>query len=292
VIPAFDAAPHLAATLASVRAQTAGDLEVIVVDDGSTDATAEVAGSFAEVRLLRQPNRGVSAARNLGLSAAAGRYVALLDADDLWRPGKLERQLAAVRECPGSACYTAITMVDTAGAPCADLGWQAEPAVTLETLLVRNGVAGGASSLLCETQALRAAGGFDPALSLCADWDLWIRLAFRHAFVHVPEALTVYRRHAGNMSRSAELLERDTLRMLRKAFAATELPERARRLEARAFGYNYAVLAGSYLHAGRWRDAVRCAAASLVRDWRQAGRIAGFPARSLARRLRGRAGGP
>jgi glycosyltransferase involved in cell wall biosynthesis len=275
-----------------VRAQTARDLEVIVVDDGSGDATAELARSFAEVRLLRQANAGVSAARNRGIAAARGRFVALLDADDLWRPAKLERQLAALRERPGAVCYTSLSLVDAAGRPSAGLDWQAEPVVSLETLLFRNGVAGGASSVVCEAGAIPAAGGFDPALSLCADWDLWIRLALRHAFVHVPEPLTVYRRHAGNMSRSAALLERDTLRMLRKAFAAAELPERARRLRARAFGYNYAVLAGSHLHAGRMRDAVRCAVCALARDWRQAPRVAGFPLRALARRLRRAAPAP
>jgi glycosyltransferase involved in cell wall biosynthesis len=287
VIPAFNAARHLAAALQSALAQTTGEPELIVVDDGSSDGTAQVAAAFGpKVRLLRQENRGVAAARNRGLEAASGRWVALLDADDLWLPAKLERQLAALHGRSGSVCYTAIAMVDEAGRALEDLDWRAEPAVSLETLLLRNGIAGGASSLLAERDALRAAGGFDPALSLCADWDLWIRLALRHSFVHVPEALTVYRRHGGNMSRSAALLERDTLQLLRKAFASQELPAAARRLEARAYGHNYAVLAGSYLHAGRRREAVRCARAAVARDWRQVPRIAGFPLRALRRRLR------
>jgi glycosyltransferase involved in cell wall biosynthesis len=289
VIPAFNAARHLAATLVSALGQGLDGVEVLVVDDGSRDATPDIARSFGNrVRLVRQENQGVSAARNRGLAEATGAFVALLDADDLWRPGKLGRQLAALGDSPGvGLCYTGISVVDEDGR-FVDETWQPEPVVRLETLLFRNGVAGGASSILCPRELLLAAGGFDPGLSLCADWDMWIRLAPRCPFVYLPERLTTYRRHAANMSSSAALLERDSLRMLRKAFADPALPPAARALEGRAVGYNYAVLAGSYLHAGRVRDALRCAARALARDWRQAGRIAGYPARALQRRLRSR----
>src|SRR5262245_20179101 len=105
VIPCYNAGRFLKETLESILAQTRPALEVIVVDDGSTDDSAAVAGAFGPpVRVLRQSNQGESVARNRGLDEARGDWVAFLDADDVWAPDKLERQLAAVEGSPGVAC--------------------------------------------------------------------------------------------------------------------------------------------------------------------------------------------
>src|ERR1700742_3676970 len=100
VIPAFNAAATIDETMASARAQSHGNLEIVVVDDGSTDATARLVQAHAErdsrVRLIRQANGGVSVARNTGLHQARGALLATLEADDLWRPPKLVKQLAAM----------------------------------------------------------------------------------------------------------------------------------------------------------------------------------------------------
>ncbi len=102
IVPAYNSEPYLAEALDSIHAQTHRSLDVIVVDDGSTDGTATVAASYGDsITLVRQPNRGVASARNAGLRRARGEFVAYLDADDLWHPEKLARQLARFRERPG-----------------------------------------------------------------------------------------------------------------------------------------------------------------------------------------------
>jgi len=121
ITPAFAAERFLPATLASVRAQSCTDWECLVVDDASPDRTAEIAAAAAaedpRIKLIRQPsNRGVAAARNAALAAAQGRFVAFLDADDLWLPAKLERQLAFMAETGAGLCYTAYRRIDETGA--------------------------------------------------------------------------------------------------------------------------------------------------------------------------------
>ena len=99
VVPAHNAAPYLAEALDSIRAQAHVNLDVVVVDDGSTDETAEIAAAH-DIRLVRQPQRGAGAARNAGLAMARGEFVAFLDADDVWTPGRLEKQLRAAASPP------------------------------------------------------------------------------------------------------------------------------------------------------------------------------------------------
>jgi glycosyltransferase involved in cell wall biosynthesis len=291
VIPAFNAAAYLGGAIDSVLAQTSRDLEVIVVDDGSSDGTPALAARYdSPVRWLRQDNRGVAAARNRGIAESRGRFVAFLDADDLWRPEKLERQLAALRDCAGArASATAFSIVDADLAP---LGVQrvepAEPA--LVDLLLRGNVIGTPSSVLCERGLLEESGGFDTGLSQCADWDLWLRFAARTRFAILDAPLTVYRRHAGNMSRSVELLERDSIGVLERAFARPELPAPLRALRRRAFAHNAMVLAGSHFQAGSFGSFLRCAASAVAGDWREAAHLIAYPFRALARRgSRGRA---
>lgn len=120
VTPAYRAARFLPATLASVEAQGEPDWELLVVDDASPDETAEIAAAAAarepRIRLLRQPeNRGPAAARNRALAAARGRYVAFLDADDLWLPQKLERQIAFMRATDAAISFTAFRRIDESG---------------------------------------------------------------------------------------------------------------------------------------------------------------------------------
>lgn len=121
VMPAFAAERFLPETLASLRAQSFADWECLVVDDASPDRTAALAAEAAatdpRIKLLRQPqNRGVAAARNAALAAATGRYVAFLDADDLWLPAKLERQLAFMQQTGACLSYTAYRRIDETGA--------------------------------------------------------------------------------------------------------------------------------------------------------------------------------
>ena len=119
IMPAWNAAATIGRSIDSVLSQDHADLELVVVDDGSTDATAELvarrAATDARVRLLRQANAGVAAARNAGMAAASGRYLAFLDSDDWWYPGKLRRQLACMRDTGAAVSYSAYERFATDG---------------------------------------------------------------------------------------------------------------------------------------------------------------------------------
>ena len=293
VIPAYNAAPYLRQALDSVLAQTFRDLEVIVVDDGSTDATSQILSGYASrVRVLRQQNAGVAKARNHGIAASKGRYVAFLDADDAWYPHKIDRQVATLSsDGRQGAIYTRFVATDADLRP-SGLRWQPGRRALLEDLLFDgNVIAAGASTVLCDRALLDQLGGFDPSFSLCADWELWIRLAAVSGFTYLDEALALYRRHPGNMSRVVPVLEAESVRLLVKAFEDPALPVHLRKRKDRALGRNYMVLAGSYYRTGAYAAASRCARAALGLDPRQAGRLLAFPWRALRRRLLGQASG-
>jgi glycosyltransferase involved in cell wall biosynthesis len=286
VIPAYNAAHFLSAAIDSVRAQTLGDLEILVIDDGSTDDTAEVVrGCGTLVRYFHQDNAGVGAARNRGIAEANGRYVAFLDADDTWYPHKLERQLAGLwgQENRYRACYSAYTMVSSDLEPL----WvhrTHQPDPGLKALLTRGNVVGTPSTVLVERSLLLACGGFDPALSQCADWDMWVRLARWTEFLYIDEPLVYYRQHDGNMSRNVPLLEKDSLRVLEKGFAAAGLSSDLRANRRKSMARNYTVLAGSYFRARSYFDWARCSLRALILDPLQLRYMLAFPARVRKRR--------
>jgi glycosyltransferase involved in cell wall biosynthesis len=284
VIPSYNSARYLPQAIDSVLAQSFRDLEVLVVDDGSTDDTADVMKRYGTpVRCIQQANSGVAVARNRGIQESQGHYVAFLDADDTWVEHKLEKQLTALRANPHRGlCYSAFTAVGADLCPLY-VGRSSRRGTALEDLLMRGNVVGSICSVLCQRNLLQTAGGFDPSLSQCADWDMWVRLAALTEFIYLESELVTYRQHDTNMSRNAPLLERDSLRVLEKGFAMAHLSDHLRKRRRSAFGRNYMVLAGTYFHAGLYPDSVRCAALAIKFDTRQLGRLAGFPVRALRR---------
>jgi len=194
IVPAYNAATTIARALASVAAQGRGDMEVIVVDDSSVDGTADIVRAFSDlkVRLLRTEARsGAAAARNLGIRHARGRYVAFLDADDAWLPGKLDRQLATFESDPDLVFVSCDSeLVDETGRMCGKVDPNRRRAVGHEgwkTLLKHSCVA--TPSVVVRRQALLDVGGFDPDLPVGEDQDLWIRLAGRGPIGHLDETL-------------------------------------------------------------------------------------------------------
>jgi glycosyltransferase involved in cell wall biosynthesis len=291
IIPTYNAARYLPTAVDSALGQTFADCEVVVVDDGSTDDTESVMRRFrSRVRYLRQPNRGVAAARNRGIACSRGRYVAFLDADDAWLPRKLERQIhaliAAGRSC--RACYTAYTVVTLDQVPLR-VHRSEQAGLALEALLSRGNVIGTPSTVLAERGLFQEVGGFDPALSQCADWDMWIRLATRTEFCYLDEPLTAYRQHDANMSRNVPLLESDSRLVLDKGFALPGLGLRLRARRREALARNFMVLAGSYFRARHHLAFIRCLCHSLTLDPRQLGYLLAFPFRAATRILNNRA---
>jgi glycosyltransferase involved in cell wall biosynthesis len=212
VIPTRDRSRLLGLTLHSVLWQRAVDLEVVVVDDGSTDDTAQMVAGLGDrrVRLVRHDTaQGVSAARNRGIAEAGGSWVAFLDDDDLWAPDKLTRQLQAARRSGRDWVYAGAVKVDAAqrlngGRP------PPEPQEVMARIERWNPMPGGCSNVMAASTLLRSAGPFDRQLVNLADWDLWIRMARaggRPAVVRSP--LVGYRLHDGNRSLDTALILRE-----------------------------------------------------------------------------------
>jgi GT2 family glycosyltransferase len=201
VVPSHNRARLLRRTLRSILAQHLRDLEVVVVDDGSTDETAAVAAATdPRVMVLRnQRPGGVSAARNRGIAAARGAWVAFCDDDDLWSPEKLARQLEAAEHARAGWVYAGDVNVDDSLRVLSG-GRPPDPAAVVDLLPRWNPISSGGSNVVVRSEVLTAVGGFDSSLRRTEDWDLWIRLARTGSPAWVCEPLVAYRFHAGNVT--------------------------------------------------------------------------------------------
>jgi len=284
VIPAYNAEKYLSVTLDSVVSQTFADWELIIVDDGSKDRTEELVAarlSDKRIKYFYRANGGVSKARNFGMSQATGKYIAFLDADDVWEPIKLEKQVRMLDfDADAKACYSAFSLVDDNLKP---LGINRSERVSnaLEDLLLIGNVIGTPSTVVVERKLFTKIGGFDSDLSLCADWEMWVRLATQTDFLLIDRPLIKYRVHDGNMSNNVYLLETDTLRLLKKSFSLPNIPARILRSKNKVYAKNYMIFAGSYFQTRRYLDFLRCAFRSLKLDLSQCKYLFEFPLRKL-----------
>ncbi len=212
VVPTFNAGRLLEETLDSVEAQTLPPLEIIVIDDGSTDDTVErVHRRAPRVRLVTQANRGVSSARNRGWMEAQGDLLCFLDQDDVWHPMQLERQAACLHAIPAAAAVaTPYWFCRADGAlRLSDLVWPADPGGanmvdgyegwTYHRFLLDCWAL--TSATMIRRQALVSVGGFDESLPYSEDWDLWLRLSRQAPFVQLAWPPVKYRQHAVQGSR-------------------------------------------------------------------------------------------
>ncbi len=194
VIPTWNRAASVRRAIDSVLAQDFTDLEVIVVDDASTDDTAQAVRGIADgrVRLLEQPvNQGVSAARNRGIAAARAPLIAFLDSDDIWLPGKLSRQVALMDASPGRVgmVYTGIENRTPDGARSEAPTWRGD---VFARLMQMNGIHGGASTSMMRREVFDMVGGFDTTLPAIEDYEMWVRIARFWQVDFVPEPLAAY----------------------------------------------------------------------------------------------------
>ncbi|GGI05274.1 UDP-glucose 4-epimerase GalE [Egicoccus halophilus] len=206
VVPTHNRVRLLAQTLTSVLEQRDVELEVIVVDEASSDATPEVLARLDDprVRVLRhERSQGLSAARNAGASLATGRWLAFTDDDDLWFPDKLASQLAAVEHDGADWAYGGALQFSD-GPVLHGLMLPAPWAPDFAELPRRNVVPGGGSNVLVRRELLDTVGGFDPTIDMVADWDMWIRLAREGDPALVARPVVAYRLHSGNMSNGVD----------------------------------------------------------------------------------------
>src|SRR5688572_16824606 len=196
VIPLYNARDVILETVQSVLAQTWKDYEIVVIDDGSTDGSGEVARAFGPAfRYVRQENRGVARARNRGIEESTGTYIALLDHDDLWHPTKLEKQVTVLARRPEvGMVITDVAHIDRQGRPMGIIGKGYNPSETFARLFVR-GYVPTPSAALIRRSVLTKVGGLDESFLSAGldDHDLWARVAAHYEIANIPEPLTYHR---------------------------------------------------------------------------------------------------
>ena len=273
VMPAFNAAAHIGAAVSSALSQTVDDLEVVVVDDGSTDETAAIAAAHgARVRVVSQPQRGVAEARNRGIEEARAPLIAFCDADDILFPAHVEAMLAT-REATGATIVTANAywLFSTGIDPrkTRHRGRFPAPDRQRRSILEQNFVS---TMSLFPTGLAGDVGPFSPDLRHAEDWDFWMRAVFAgHRVAHQPRPLALYRWGEG-LSANTDAMDAAVREVLRRALARLDLTdEEAAYVRMRLDAPLPAELlrgADRALLEGRYRDARRdyVAAAALIPD--------------------------
>jgi glycosyltransferase involved in cell wall biosynthesis len=287
VIPAYNQERFVGACLQSALAQTESALEIIVVDDGSTDGTSEVLKGFGPpVQVIHQTNAGVAVARNVGAAAATGDLLAFLDADDVWMPDKLMEQVDRLVADPSlGLVHCGLIEIDADGNHGREQvdgldGWVQQEYLRLRRTVV---VAGSSTAMVPRT-LFEEIGGFDTAMSYAADWDLCYRIASTHPIAFVAQPLLGYRVHGANMTGNVQALGDDMTRALEKAGAATTDPV-IHRLVAEAYGRLDLMLAGAWLGRGDRGRAFHHLMRSVRNDPRNLAYAVALPARRLRRSL-------
>lgn len=197
VIPAYNPGPFLRDALRSVLDQTWTDWECVVIDDGSDEDLTWVEDLDPRVRRIRQDNQGLASARNRGISETTAPLLAFLDADDLWEPAKLEKQVAVQKSTSAALVSTTFQFINANGL-IVKAGYSSS-AASYADLLRGNGIC--ASTVLASRKVLTRVGGFDSKLRRVEDWDAWLRIAKSGGLlVHVDCNLARYRLHDHNMS--------------------------------------------------------------------------------------------
>jgi glycosyltransferase involved in cell wall biosynthesis len=286
IIPTYNYGRYIGEALDSVVAQTVQPLEIIVVDDGSTDDTPQVVGAYGDrIRYIRQENGGVGAARNRGIAEARGEYIAFLDSDDLWLPEKLERQLARYDSDPElGLVHCGVEKFDESGTLSVSMmgteGWIGNDLLRLDDEVV----AAIGSCPLVPKYVVEEVGGFDTRLPPSEDWDFCYRVALRYRIGFVPLVLVRYRLHGAGIHLNVPRMERGMLAALEKAFASPDPAVQSQRRST--YGRMHRILAGCYFQNREPRLFLRHMFKSLRYDPRNVGYFAAYPWRVVLRAFR------
>ena len=268
VIPAYNYGRYLRDAINSALTQTFADLEVLVVDDGSTDDTASIVRTYADprVRYIYQANAGLSAARNTGIREACAPFIALLDADDMWLPEMLARAMTEYATLPADVGLLACASdrVDAAGVPLGgkmfahglDRWWTAGEVLLQSRFMPSTAVARREAYALC--------GDFDTALRSSEDRDMWIRIGTRFRIRYLGAPMVLIRKHSSNMSKHADRMRLNMRRVIGKAYAARVVAPWNVVFWLRVLSIFYFQNAWMQFDEGRYWKAVRDGAASLL----------------------------
>jgi glycosyltransferase involved in cell wall biosynthesis len=252
VIPTYNHAGYVVEAIQSVLDQTYPCVEIIVVDDGSTDNTREVLQPYIDkIRYVYQENQGLAASRNTGIRASSGRWVALLDADDLWHPEKLRIQMEYLQKHPDVGVLASKALPDLS------LGWppfdpakhlQGDP-ISIDDILTST--AFGSCAVIALRSAFEEVGYFDSSLRSVEDLEMWARLSSRFRIVRLAAPLWWYRIHGNNMHMVPVPMEQYAFQAFRKCFR--EIPSLRGRIFFRqiVFSMGKALSATRYAAQGR-----------------------------------------
>lgn len=247
IIPAYNAESTIKCTIESIQKQTFTDVEVIIINDGSTDRTVKIIREIKDsrIKLFCYENGGLPVARNRGVQNAAGEYIAFLDADDLWTKDKLEKQLAALEANPkAGVAYSQTCYIDRQGNflyNCNPVSFEGD---VLKELLLTNFLHNGSNPLIRQ-QAVKAVGEFDSSLKSSEDWDYYLKLAARYPFVVVPEYQIFYRQTLTNMSSNVARMKQTSYIVLERAYQS--VPQNLQYLRSKSFSILHLYCAELYL---------------------------------------------
>jgi glycosyltransferase involved in cell wall biosynthesis len=257
VIPVFNAARHLDATLASVFAQTFTNLEIVAVDDGSADRSLEILARHGDrVRLVQQANAGSAVARNRGVEEARGTWIAFLDADDLWSPDKVQRQLDECRELPWS--YTDSVFLGGVNDGRRDSELSGKPRGHVLEALVRGNFI-STSTVMIRREVFLASGGFDASLRSIQDWECWIRIAAAHPIGYVDAPLMKYRVHSTSTSRKTRVTLPNHLAVIDRIFTPGGPASSLQHLKPAARAQSFSICSHIAEEEGDYAFALQCA---------------------------------
>lgn len=263
IIPVYNAERTILETIQSVQQQTFSDFELVVINDGSTDRTLELLDTIKDYRLkvFSYSNGGLSVARNRGIALATGEFITFLDADDLWTYDKLELQLRALQQHPeAGVAYSWTCNMSEKGESFFEGKSVLFEGNVYPHLLLTNFIANG-SNILIRRQAIESVGEFDPTLAPCADWDFYLRLASRWTFVVVPKPQILYRQSSGSMSSKIEVMQKEALLVLERAFQSA--PSELRHLKKHSQANVYRYLTGLCLANANNAEQVKLASQKL-----------------------------
>ncbi len=268
VIPAYNYARFLPEAIASALAQSYSPLEVIIVDDGSTDETPSVLAKITDSRLrvIRQQNAGLSAARNTGIREATYPFIAFLDADDRWADGFLSVTMSRFRELPDDFAIVATgsqrMTVDGRLVEQPHTLVNPPPILCASDFILLNRMF--PSAVVARRSVLLECGGFDTQLRSSEDRDMWIRITTHHRAAHIPQTFAHIRRHGENMSKNAARMRSNTLCVLGKAWHARAVSRWRLLFWSRARAYFEYQSAWTHFSAGHRATALRFLAISFL----------------------------
>ena len=258
IIPVYNQANYLGESVTSAINQTYLNKEILIIDDGSTDHSREIAAQFSDqVRYIWQENKGLGGARNSGILAAQGDFIALLDADDQWLPHYLEKMVLLAGQYPDAAVYFCRARgIDAKGIDLPQVYSNPVSQPDFYKILLRANFL-IPSTILANRSIILSAGLFEQtnrAIHGCEDWDLWLRLAPKYKFIGTRDILVRYRLHSNTLSVKADTMQRAVRAVIEKNFGSEDgNPETWSAEKRRAYGgvYRY-FLISSVLRQNDW----------------------------------------